>query len=450
VTDRDVKSKLDVSGFALPRRKLLRGGLAGLATALVSPALSACGDDGAVADASVDTGVGTDTSMDALPDTRPPMDAAPDAGYLEFPDRTVPAAPELRSLIADIGYLGDPDENGVRLPPGFTSRVLAVTQQTVGDSDYVWHFFPDGGATFATEDDGWIYVSNSETPILGGVGALRFDAAGALVDAYPILEGSNINCAGGRTPWHTWLSCEEASEGKVWECDPWGEMPAQLRPALGIFKHEAVAVDTIHDHLFLTEDQDDGGFYRYVPDGTTDLGRPHLGNGRLEVAQVDSAGAVTWLPVPDPQITTRVATREQVPEMTPFDGGEGVWFHDGIVYFSTKGDTRIWAYDVTTYQLSVIYDGEAIADPPLTGVDNITVSCCGDVLVAEDGGSMQIVAILPSGELKPLMQIVGQDSSEITGPAFDPSGTRLYFSSQRGSDSNGITFVIEGPFHEPA
>jgi hypothetical protein len=73
------------------------------------------------------------------------------------------------------------------------------------------------------------------------------------------------------------------------------------------------------------------------------------------------------------------------------------------------------------------------------------------VLVAEDGGDMQIVAILPGGGLVPLMQIVGQTGSEITGPAFDPSGTRLYFSSQRaGGLSGGITYEITGPFHAPA
>ena len=136
-------------------------------------------------------------------------------------------------------------------------------------------------------------------------------------------------------------------------------------------------------------------------------------------------------------------------EATIFEGGEGLWFHEDVVYLSTKGNGRIWAYHVTMERIEVIYDAEALADPPLTGVDNLTVSCCGDVLVAEDGGSMQIVAILPDGTLKPLVQIVGQDTSEITGPAFDPGGTRLYFSSQRGG-SQGITYVVEGPFHAPA
>src|SRR5699024_9738652 len=96
-------------------------------------------------------------------------------------------------------------------------------------------------------------------------------------------------------------------------------------------------------------------------------------------------------------------TRHQLAETTSFDGGEGIWYHDGEVYFSTKGDTKVWVYETASSKLSVLYDGAALADPPLTGVDNVTVSCCGDVLVAEDGGNMQIVAILPSGELKPLL-----------------------------------------------
>ena len=78
----------------------------------------------------------------------------------------------------------------------------------------------------------------------------------------------------------------------------------------------------------------------------------------------------------------------------------------------------------------------------------MTVSQGGDVLVAEDHGDMQIVAITPDGELVPLVQVVGHDFSEVAGPAFDPSGTRLYFSSQRGEGTTGIgvTYEISGSF----
>lgn len=411
-----------------------------MATALVSPAFVGCDDEPTPSDAG------------GLLDAGGPVDAGPgvDAGPAEFPVRDIPAPAPLRSLIADIGPLGDPDAEGLRLPAGFTARKLATSGEDVDGTSYEWHHAPDGGATFGTEDGGWIYVSNAELPIVGGVGALRFDASGGIVDAYRILDRTNVNCAGGPTPWHTWLSCEERAQGLVFETDPWGEVSAIERSALGVFKHEAVTVDPERWHLYLSEDEGDGVFYRFRPAAMNDAGFPDLTAGTLEVAEVAGDGAVTWHELPDPQNTMGMGTRNQVSAATRFDGGEGLWYHDGVVYLSTKGDTRVWAYDVVAQTIAVLYDGEAISDPPLTGVDNVTVSCCGDVLVAEDGGSMQIVAILPSGELKPLVQVVGQDDSEITGPAFDPSGTRLYFSSQRGTTGSGFTYEITGPFHEPA
>jgi secreted PhoX family phosphatase len=64
------------------------------------------------------------------------------------------------------------------------------------------------------------------------VGAIRFDAAGAVVGATRILGETNHNCAGGATPWNTWLSCEEVDRGYVYETDPYGRMAAVQRPAM--------------------------------------------------------------------------------------------------------------------------------------------------------------------------------------------------------------------------
>ncbi len=100
-------------------------------------------------------------------------------------------------------------------------------------------------------------------------------------------------------------------------------------------------------------------------------------------------------------------------------------------------------------RMSILYDDDTSENPILTGVDNVTVSAQGDVLVAEDGGDMQIVAFAPSGEIVPLVQIAGHEGSEVTGPAFDPSGTCLYFSSQRGAGippTGGVTYEVTGPF----
>jgi uncharacterized protein len=372
------------------------------------------------------------------------------------PDATTqpppPAGP--RSILSRLGPLGAPDANGLRLPAGFTSRVVArSSQQVVAGSSYVWHPAPDGGATFATLDGGFVYVSNCEaTP--GGVGALRFDAAGQVVGAYPILQGSSYNCAGGPTPWRTWLSCEEVPFGRVWECDPLGVEAAVQRPALGLFCHEAAAVDPVHMQLYLTEDQFDGRLYRFTSRAVDTSGRPDLEAGRLEVAKVAGVleGAVSWHAVPDPS-GALMATRYQVPGSTAFSGGEGIWHHAGVIYFATKIDNRVWAYDVRSQRLTLLYDLATADVAILAGVDNVTVSPAGDVLVAEDGDDMQIVAIAPDGIPFPLLQLTGHDASEITGPAFDPSGTRLYFSSQRGATGfavDGVTFEVSGRFFEPA
>ena len=359
----------------------------------------------------------------------------------------------LRSNVANLGPLGAADpETGLRLPAGFEGRLVARTGEEVGSSGYTWHGWPDGGATYDTDDGGWIYVSNSELLNgAGGVGALRFDAEGNVIDAYSILDGTTRNCAGGATPWGTWLSCEEFGEGRVWECDPTGQEEAVVRPALGTFQHEAVAVDPVNGRLYLTEDQADGRFYRYVPDGR--IGdRLDLDKGRLEVARVVSdtgVGPVGWVAVPDPTGAGGTPTRLQVPDSTVFRGGEGAWYGNGVVYFTTKLDNKVWAYDIATNQLSVLYDLATSETPILSGVDNVTVSGQGDVLVAEDGGDMQIVAIAPSGEILPIVQIEGHEGSEVAGPAFDPSGTRLYFSSQRAggvSAGDGATYEIIGPF----
>jgi secreted PhoX family phosphatase len=389
------------------------------------------------------------------------------------------------------GPLQAADINGLMLPAGFTSRVIARAGLPVVPAPYIWPIFPDGAACFPADDGGWNYVVNSETPShgalpdgvqrLGGASAIHFNAQGKITDAYRVLSGTRTNCAGGATPWGTWLSCEEfddgddggstASAGRVWECDPTGKNKAIRRDALGAFEHEAAAVDPATHQVYLTEDKGDGRFYRFTPASFS--GTPSdLDAGTLAAAQLigpaDGPWNVAWDVIPDPS-ATEVQTRKQVAATTPFRGGEGCFHDDGIVYFTTKGDNKVWRFHVASQTMDILYDA---ADPPnqgdtvLSGVDNVVVSRSGDVFVAEDGGNMEIVMITPDNVVAPVLRATGPQHglfenplpdpagevplvSEITGPTFSPDGSRLYFSSQRGFVL-GITYEVRGPFRATA
>ena len=364
----------------------------------------------------------------------------------------------------------EPDENGLLLPEGFTSRVVGISGELVGDTEYVYPAFPDGSATFATDDGGWIHTVNSEVfrfvaPDAGGVSAVRYDKDGVIVDAYRILEGSNSNCAGGPTPWGTWLSCEESFEGdgRVFECDPTGDEEAVAHLPMGRFAHEAVAVHEPSETLYLTEDNAESVLYRYTP-----TAYPDLSAGLLEAATVAANGSVTWAEIPDPTGTS-TPTRQQLPGATRFNGAEGIWCHEDTIYFTTKGDHTVHAIDVAAQTYEIVWkgdpDGLGIEGAVLSGVDNITVDAgSGDLFVAEDGANMEVVVISTEGEVAPFVRIVapGHEGSEVTGPCFNPTRDRLYFSSQRGPSSAtlaatvpgatgdgtgiGVTFEVTGPF----
>lgn len=366
----------------------------------------------------------------------------------------VAAAPPARKGTGPYGPLGPSNlGDGVQVPAGFTVREIARGNSIVPGTDYVWHVFSDGSGSFKLPDGGWLFASNAESPSpgegFGGASVIRFDANGNSVDAYRILTGTRSNCGGGITPWGTWLSGEEVDDGLVWEADLTGEKPAVPRPAMGVHSHEYAVVHEADRRIYLTEDQSGGGFYRFTPTRWGDLSA-----GVLEIATLNQNGVVEWRVIPDPLAKT-TPTRQQVPS-SRLSRPEGLCVHNGsgLVYFVESSAGRVFQYDPATETYEKIYAEADFDQPELTDTDNIAVSeLSRDLFVCEDSGDLDICLITPDGEVSRFVHLDGvmhgvpggDATSETTGPSFDPSGTRLYFASQRAFGF-GVVYEVTGPF----
>jgi secreted PhoX family phosphatase len=407
-----------------------------------------------------------------------------------------------------------PTDGLLTLPDGFEYRVLARQGATRLDSGEWSPSDPDGAAAFPHPSGrGTVLVCNHEIsddedfPVPhvegfvydpdagGGTTTLELDEDGNVVRHYVSLAGTVDNCAGGRTPWDTWLSCEETERnegvphGYVFEVDPYDpEANRDPRPikALGRFSHEAVAVDPDRFHLYLTEDDDDpnGLLYRYTPPpealplGKGSLRRLADDAGTLEALRaVDDSGQhveelaaatevgttyrVEWVAVPDRDAaTTSVRDQFDDDEVTRGRKLEGMWWGDGGAYAVSsyartddgspaQHDGQVWFLDpeAGTLTLQLIFAATPDQDVDPDGPDNITVSPYGGVIIAENGdGRQHLLGASPDGRVYVLATSEAGEDTEFCGPVFSPDGSTLYANLQ----GPGAIFAIRGPFAEQA
>ena len=334
--------------------------------------------------------------------------------------RRAAAAPPLR-LTAD----QTTGAEFLRLPPGFSYKSFSWSLDPTDDGNVVSGLHDGMGAFSSADGRTLTLVRNHEitlAPLLadrpaydptcgGGTTTLRFDlGVGEWIDSRVSLAGTYKNCAGGPTPWGSWLTCEETTadpsthavarrHGFVFEVPADGLGDPLPLVGLGRFKHEAATVDPATGVVYLTEDEGRSGLYRFVP-GTGETGAASLrAPGRLQMLALDRAAAgfgpsmpVGWVDVDEPEALGRWSVyRQGVARggMT-FKRLEGCWLDDGLLYFvSTTGGAagrgQVWELDVAADRLRLLYEspGRRVLDMP----DNVMHMPGLGLMLCEDGGS---------------------------------------------------------------
>lgn len=406
----------------------------------------------------------------------------PDYGPLQLANDEITGLPLLALprgfRYQSYGWTGDLMNAGVATP-GSHDGMAMVSSGTDGIVTLVRNHERNAGTPYAPA----VY----DTTRGGGTTNLRFDTVnGRWLDSWATLSGTVRNCAGGPTPWGSWLSCEETTDGPedgtadmthgwVFEVPALDAPTAEPLTALGRFRHEAAAVDPKTGIVYETEDHDASGFYRMLPSQPGNL----AAGGELQMLKIQSqdhadlrrglpANAiwdVEWVPIEHPERAHAPGTRNGAGVYlqglrlggATIARGEGCWYDSDRVYFASTsgGDARrgqIFEYDPRAETLRLLYESpnRRVCDSP----DNIAVSPRGGLVLCEDGDrdNSLMLGLTRDGLLFPFAEnriVLGGEKNGFVG---DFGGSEWAGASFYGRwlfvniQSPGVTFAITGPW----
>ncbi len=383
-----------------------------------------------------------------------------------------------------IGRAGETMSDGLILPgspdgmaafPGKGDEVVVVRNHEVSAGSFSGHgAFGRRNELLNKINKDRFYDSGKKSPCLGGTSTFVYDTRKkAVVRQFLSLAGTIRNCAGGPTPWNSWITCEETvvkSGGNLARDHGWCfDVPATDQPeladpvplkAMGRFNHEAVAVDPETGDVFETEDRHEGLIYKFVPKVKGKLAeggklyalkvkeKPSLDtrNWSQPTFSVGDSKEIEWIEmkeVESPKDDLRI--RGFKDGAACFARGEGMWYSKGSIFIAcTNGGKKqrgqIWKLTRNKIELYSEPNDADLVD----NCDNLTVAPGGDLILCEDGkGDQFLDVITPEGKIFKLAKNA-KSSGEFAGVCFSPDGSTLFVNMQR----EGLTLAITGPWKE--
>jgi hypothetical protein len=415
-------------------------------------------------------------------------------GILDLPQNFSYAVISRRGEEMDDGLLVPARHDGMAAFPGKDGSVLLVCNHENPSRLQSYGAFGANAERLGKVNPARVYdYGKGSTPGTGGTTTVVYDPQKRQRKRIHLsLAGTEINCAGGPTPWGSWLSCEEIfrDPGSNFE---WGAVvnreqkhgyvfevraahdglsdPVPLKD-MGRFEHEAAAVNPATGIVYMTEDRHQSLLYRFIPHVPGKL----VEGGRLQALAIkgmpefDTRNWVgskklkpgtwldtAWVDLEQPDVAVNdLRFRGREKGATIFARGEGLCYADGEFFMTATIGGALRLGQVFNYRPSPAEGTAAEGENPgrlqllaesttgslLRHADNLTMSPWGDLVICEDtAGHCGLIGLQTDGTQYPIADNA-YTNSELAGVCFSPDGATLFVNIQE----RGMTVAITGPW----